>query len=82
MNRMLKSAVLFLTIVTASPLSAQVIDDGWTWSINGGASWRLEGRTSLAVELFYSPLSVVRPPSTSSENDPLLNLRTMLRFEL
>jgi len=34
------------------------------------------------VELFYSPLSVVRPPSTSTENDPLLNLRTMLRFDL
>lgn len=56
--------------------------DGWTWSINGGASWHLGGRTSLAVELFYSPLSVVRPPSTSVDNDPLLNLRTMLRFDL
>ena len=34
------------------------------------------------VELFYSPLSVVRPPSTDVENDPLLNLRTMLRIGL
>jgi hypothetical protein len=59
-----------------------LLADGWTWSINGGTSWRLGGRTSLAVELFYSPLSVVRPPSTSSENDPLLNLRTMLRIDL
>ncbi len=56
--------------------------DGWTWSLSGGASWSLGGRTSLAVELFYSPLSVVRPPSTASENDPLLNLRTMLRIGL
>ncbi len=59
-----------------------LLADGWTWSFNTGASWRLGGRTSVAVELFYSPLSVVRPPSTSSENDPLLNLRTMLRFDL
>jgi hypothetical protein len=59
-----------------------LLTDGWTWSLNGGASWRLGGRLSVAVELFYSPLSVVRPPSTSSENDPLLNLRTMLRIDL
>jgi hypothetical protein len=59
-----------------------LLADGWTWSLNGGASWSLGRRISLAVELFYSPLSVVRPPSTSTENDPLLNLRTMLRFDL
>ena len=59
-----------------------LLADGWTWSLNSGASWSLGGRTSLAVELFYSPLSVLRPPSTSTENDPLLNLRTMLRFDL
>jgi hypothetical protein len=59
-----------------------LLADGWTWSLNTGASWSLGGRTSLAVEIFYSPLSVVRPPSTSRENDPLLNLRTMLRIDL
>jgi hypothetical protein len=59
-----------------------LLADGWTWSFNTGASWSLGGRTSLAVEVFYSPLSVVRPPSTSVDNDPLLNLRTMLRFDL
>jgi len=59
-----------------------LLADGWTWSLNGGASWSLGGRTSFAVELFYSPLSVVRPPSTTTENDPLLNLRTMFRIKL
>jgi len=59
-----------------------LVADGWTWSLNGGASWRLGGRYSLSAELFYSPLSVVRPPSTTQENDPLLNLRTMLRIDL
>ena len=49
---------------------------------NGGASWRLGGRISPAAEIFYSPLSVIRPPSTSQDNDPLFNVRTMLRIDL
>lgn len=59
-----------------------LLADGWTWSFNGGASWRLGARTRLSAEIFYSPLSVVRPPSTTEENDPLINLRTMLRIDL
>jgi len=59
-----------------------LLADGWTWSINGGASWKLSERFSIAGEIFYSPLSVVRPPSNDSENDGLLNLRTMLRIRL
>lgn len=59
-----------------------LLADGWTWSVNGGASWTLTRHLSIAAELFYSPLSVVRPPSTDSENDGLFNLRTMLRIRL
>ena len=59
-----------------------LLASGWTWSINGGASWKLSQRFSIAAELFYSPLSVMRPPSTTTENDPLINLRTMLRIRL
>jgi hypothetical protein len=57
-----------------------LLADGWTWSVNGGASWQLSDRLAIAGELFYSPLSVTRPPSTESENDPLFNLRSMLRI--
>ncbi|HSL18232.1 MAG TPA: hypothetical protein VLB51_10050 [Methylomirabilota bacterium] len=57
-----------------------LLADGWTWSVNGGASWQLSRHFSLAGELFYSPLSVTRPPSTDSENDALVNLRTLLRY--
>jgi hypothetical protein len=57
-----------------------LLADGWTWSVNGGASWQLSHHLALAGELFYSPLSVVRPPSTESENDDLFNLRSMLRI--
>jgi len=59
-----------------------LLANGWTWSVNGGASWKLSTRFSIAGEIFYSPLSVARPPSTESENDPLINLRTMLRIRL
>ena len=59
-----------------------LLADGWTWSFNGGASWRIGARARLSAELFYGPLSVVRPPSTSEDNDPLINLRTMLRIDL
>ncbi len=38
--------------------------DGWRW----------------ATELFYSPLEVVRPPSTATENDGLLNARVLLAY--
>jgi hypothetical protein len=57
-----------------------LLASGWTWSVNAGAEWDLSRRLSLAGELFYSPLSVTRPPSTETENDALLNLRTMLRI--
>ena len=57
-----------------------LLADGWTCSVTGGASWQITPSLSIAGELFYSPLSVTRPPSTSTENDPLLNLRSILRF--
>jgi len=59
-----------------------LLADGWTWSVNGGASWQLSRLFGISAELFYSPLSVTRPPSTNTENDPLINLRTMLRIQL
>jgi len=57
-----------------------LLADGWTWSVNGGASWPLTEALTLAGELYYSPLSVTRPPSTSSDNDALFNVRSMLRY--
>jgi hypothetical protein len=57
-----------------------LLAEGWTWSMNVGGSWFLTERIGLGAELFYSPLSVVRPPSDTAENDPLFNLRTILRY--
>ena len=56
--------------------------EGWTWSVNTGASWSFSEMLEFGAEVFFSPLSVVRPPSQTAENDPLINLRTVLRFRL
>ena len=59
-----------------------LLTDGWTFSINAGYSTDLGKKTRLGVELFYSPLEVVRTVDGSSENDPLLNLRAIFRYRL
>lgn len=59
-----------------------LLADGWAWSVNAGATWRLTDAVSVGGEFFYSPLSVDRPSSAGSENDGLFNVRTMVRFQL
>src|SRR5713226_7611041 len=52
----------------------------WTFSASAGVTYPLTERLDLSVGLFYSPLWVTRPPSTSSQNDPLFNSRAMLTY--
>jgi len=61
---------------------SRLITDGWTGSLNAGASWRLGEKTVLGTELFYSPLEVQRSADGSSENDPLFNIRAMLSYTI
>lgn len=58
-----------------------LVADGETFSINGGATWKLREKTRLGVEVFYSPLSVQRL-GQAEEDDSLLHVRGMLRFRL
>jgi hypothetical protein len=53
-----------------------------TWSAQAGLVYRLDERVSLGVGVFYTPLDVVRWPSTETVNDPLINLRGMLSYRL
>jgi hypothetical protein len=48
---------------------------GGSVALTGGLTYAPSTRWRVGAELFYSPLSVVRPPSTSTENDGLLNAR-------
>lgn len=59
---------------------ALYVTDGWTAHATVGLGYRLSRRLSVAGELFYSPLDVVRPPKSSPQNDPLVNLRAVLRY--
>lgn len=59
-----------------------LLTDGSTVSLSGGVNYRASRRSVWTTELFYSALDVVRPPDTSSSNDPLFNIRTTLSFSL
>lgn len=56
--------------------------DGTTWHATAGFQYEGWERSSLGVELFYSPLDVVRPPATGSRNDALFNVRTLFRYKI
>jgi hypothetical protein len=60
----------------------QLLADTWTFSASAGVTYPLTDRLSVSVGLFYSPLWVIRPPATSSENDPLFNVRSMVTYRL
>lgn len=52
--------------------------EGATVAVTAGLDYALSERLRLSAEAYYSPLDVVRPPATSSENDALLNVRSQL----
>jgi hypothetical protein len=56
------------------------LTDGATVYLTGGATYAAGEKWRLTGELFYSWLSVVRPPSTASENDGLFNFRFLVSY--
>jgi hypothetical protein len=58
------------------------LTDGFTFALTGGIVITLSERWSLTGEVFYSPLSVVRPPSAESQNDGLFNLRGSIGYRI
>ena len=59
-----------------------LLTDGWTAQVTAGTRYLASARTQFGVELFYSPLGVVRPPSTSRDTDGLFNVRAYFGFTL
>lgn len=55
---------------------------GATGCFTGGLTYAPSDRWRFGAELFYSPLTVVRPPSTSSQDDGLLNGRFFVSYRL
>lgn len=53
---------------------------GSQWHAVTGLRWQGRQRTSLAAEVFYSPLSVERVEGMGAESDPLVNVRAMATY--
>jgi len=58
------------------------LTDGATVSLTGGATYAASEKWRITGELFYSWLSVARPPSTESTNDPLFNFRFLVSYRI
>jgi hypothetical protein len=55
---------------------------GVTWSVSAGVGHSLTERISAAIDVFYSPLSVVRAPNSPSAIDGLLNVRGLISYRV
>jgi hypothetical protein len=58
------------------------LTDGATIYLTGGATYAAGEKWRIGGELFYSWLSVVRPPATTSENDGLFNFRFLVSYRI
>ena len=58
------------------------LTDGATVYLTGGATYAAGEKWRITGELFYSWLSVVRPPETASENDGLFNFRFLVSYRI
>ena len=56
--------------------------DGGTISVTAGANYIATEKWRITGEVFYTWLSVVRPPSTTSGNDGLLNFRVLVSYRI
>lgn len=61
---------------------SRLVSDTWTFSAGAGVVYPLARGLTLSAGMFYSPLSVIRPPATSRQNDALLNVRALLAYRL
>jgi len=60
----------------------RLLADGETYYVTAGFQYLGWKRSQLGVELFYTPLDVLRPPSTSTQTDGLFNARTFVSYTL
>jgi hypothetical protein len=58
------------------------LTNGTTVSLVGGLTYVPAEKWRITGEVFYSWLSVVRPPQTSSHNDGLLNVRFLVSYRI
>ncbi len=66
-------------VFTANERTKLTCADALGWVAAGGR-YSIDGRWSLAGEVLYVPLEVVRPPSGTRERDSLASLRAQVRY--
>ncbi|MGB5880112.1 MAG: hypothetical protein WBH85_08795 [Thermoanaerobaculia bacterium] len=57
-----------------------LVTDGVTLALTAGVTYHAGERWRMVGEAFYSPLEVTRPPSTSTANEGLFNLRALVSY--
>ncbi len=60
--------------------SSRLLTEGNTLYLAAGVEMAVGEKLRFGAELFYTALDVIRPPSTSSQNDALFHLRAALRY--
>ena len=58
------------------------LTDGTTLSATAGLTYAAGDRWRVTAEVFYAWLSIVRPPATSSANEPHLNGRVLVSYRV
>ena len=61
---------------------SRLLAEGTTGALDAGLSIPAGERAQVGLELLWSPLEVVRPPSTSTENDDLFHIKALLRYRV
>jgi hypothetical protein len=59
-----------------------LVTDGVTVALTAGVAYHAGERWKLVGEAFYSPLEVTRPPSTSTANEGLFNIRALVSYKI
>ena len=58
----------------------KLVTDGMTFATTIGLGYAASEKLKISGELFYSPLEVVRSPTSTKENDGLLNVRFLFSY--
>jgi hypothetical protein len=56
--------------------------DTWTFSLGTGIEYPVTESIDVSIGIFYTPLSVKRPPRTTDESDSLVNFRATVTCQL
>ena len=67
-------------VTFGAPDRTRLEADTGTMTLGFGARYPLTEKVDLSIGMSFTPLWVTRPPSTSSELDSLLNVRTTLSY--